>query len=938
MAADREVDDHGLEAAADLTRAQARVDDLFPGSSARHVPTPPVRKLSTLGKREAIIGRVEAGETIASALASLGISQKSHEYYRRTDPSYRARIDVARRQTAQTNISGPTWEGDSASFNETYFPMEFPTPAFHMEMQRKMKAAKPGSIVLINCFPNSGKGLALDTPLATPDGWTTMGEIQVGDRLFDENGDTCTVTYVSPVWSKPCFEVRFSIGETIVCDEDHLWLTEARSDRNTNRPRSVVRPITEIADSVIKYDRPNHRVRLNAGLQMPDADLPIDPYVLGVWLGDGHSDSGRITSGSQDVAELTAILELAGEVVGARRDKSCWTLTCHRSDTRPALATRLRSLDLLGNKHIPAAYLRSSYKQRLALLQGLMDTDGSCSNGMAEFSSTKLPLAAQFVELCNSLGVKASMCATTASVNGKDCGLVYRVQFPGSDDLAVFRLQRKLARLQRRVGDRRFYTTIESVSPVPSVPTRCIQVDSPSHLFLAGQWMIPTHNTAIIENFICETLATDPNHRFVVASKAQNHARKLLATVKDRMTNIAAYPGYIGRFGPFYIEGQERSGKPWTTDYIKVAKFDSGERDYSVQTMGWSGQILGSRVDTIILDDIQTGDNLSQVEEMLRKFRQDFYTRLKGGRIIIIGNRIANGDFYERLIDLDIVEPENHWDFPALDHEGNSLWPDRWPVDELAQMRRVVGENIWWTTYQQKPQLASNATFDESMVEKSKDWGRKVGRITPGKPTLLSIDPGLDPGVTAITCIQYDASTIDVIDAEKHGDFTQQEQIIDLIESYAIRYSPQHVVIETVAFQRALERDDRLQALGRKYGFLTHAHNTGKNKADPIMGVAAMASSFIREEITFPWEGGDGSISAARFEPFLAELRAWRPNVPTKLITQDFVMSLWFGWKWLMESRHGMGIASDAWRRPSHLPWRGTSAPRIQTSWLRSVS
>jgi hypothetical protein len=247
-----------------------------------------------------------------------------------------------------------------------------------------------------------------------------------------------------------------------------------------------------------------------------------------------------------------------------------------------------------------------------------------------------------------------------------------------------------------------------------------------------------------------------------------------------------------------------------------------------------------------------------------------------------------------------------------------------------------MGEKIWWTTYQQKPQLASNATFDDPLLEQSKAWNRKVGRVTPGKPTVLAIDPGLDPGVTAITCWQYDSDSIDFIDGEGHGNFTQQEQIIDLIESYALRYAPQHVVIETVAYQRALARDDRLAALGRKYGFLVHAHNTDRVKADPIMGVAAMASSFIREEVTFPYEGGPGSISATRIDPILAEFRSWRPNIPTKLLTQDFVMSSWFAWKFIMEQRHAMGMSTDAWSR-NGLPWRRTPTQGIFAPRLKAV-
>lgn len=428
--------------------------------------------------------------------------------------------------------------------------------------------------------------------------------------------------------------------------------------------------------------------------------------------------------------------------------------------------------------------------------------------------------------------------------------------------------------------------------------------------------------TRIIENLICETLAQDSHHRFVVASKAVGHARKILGTIQDRMTNVTAFPEYIGRFGPFYVESQERSGKPWTRDYIKIAKNDSGQRDHNVQVMGWSGQILGSRVDTIILDDIQTTDNLSQVDAMLTKFRRDFYTRLKGGRIICVGNRIDCGDFYERLLELDIIEPENHIDYPAINSEGDSLWPERWPLDELAMTRKMVGERIWWTTYQQKPQLAGNATFDEKMIDEAKDWSRKVGSKKAGEPCVVSVDPGMDPGVCAIVAMTYDTDSIRVIDGEEHPQFSKQEDVIDLIESYVIRYQPQHVVIEAVHWQRALVRDERLEAMGRKYGFIPVPHNTNRNKLDPVMGVSAMASSFIRNEITFPYEGGPGAVSAARMDPILAELGAWRPNIPTRLLKQDFPMALWFGWLWIVQARHGMGIRTDSWRREAMPSWK----------------
>ena len=158
----------------------------------------------------------------------------------------------------------------------------------------------------------------------------------------------------------------------------------------------------------------------------------------------------------------------------------------------------LRSLGLFGNKHIPTSYLRASEAQRRALLAGLLDTDGCVSaNGGINFDSTNDRLARDVRELALSLGYRATLITKRATLNGRDCGPAYRVSFTTSDD--VFRLERKRELLRQRSSrhnpERTRFRYVVDVRPVPSRPVRCITVDSPSHLFLAGEAMVPTHNT-----------------------------------------------------------------------------------------------------------------------------------------------------------------------------------------------------------------------------------------------------------------------------------------------------------------------------------------------------------------------------------------------------------------------------------------------------------
>jgi len=172
-----------------------------------------------------------------------------------------------------------------------------------------------------------------------------------------------------------------------------------------------------------------------------------------------------------------------------------------------------------GEKHIPSGYLVGSIKQRLALLQGLMDTDGSIQkNGQAEFGSSSERLALDVFELIAGLGFKPAISYRDPKIKYKgmmvDCARAYRIQFRAYSDTPVFRLKRKLARQPKRDRpDRAFKTDhrmISYICPVESVPVRCIQVDSPNHLYLAGRAMIPTHNTELPLNIIGYHIHHDP--------------------------------------------------------------------------------------------------------------------------------------------------------------------------------------------------------------------------------------------------------------------------------------------------------------------------------------------------------------------------------------------------------------------------------------------
>jgi deoxycytidine triphosphate deaminase len=356
-----------------------------------------------------------------------------------------------------------------------------------------------------------GKALALETAVPTPSGWSSMGELRVGDQVFDERGRPCRVVAATEVMTgRPCREVELSDGSLFIADASHLWVTTSKQERRPGRPRrSSAKTTDDIARSLMYGDEYSHHIALAGVAQYPTAQLPIDPYVLGYWLGDGTSTKGEITVGRGD-EEVLAFFEGAGYAVwpatgpyayrlgGARRHDGHEHRrgALGRFGGNGSLSSDLRSLGLLGDKRVPGGYLTADVDQRLALLQGLMDSDGYVDDqGRCEFVNMREDLAWAVHELAASLGLRPTRRKKRAMLDGVDCGPAFQVKFTPRR-VPVFRLRRKLARLKTDERGHEF-RAVKAVREVPTVPVRCIQVSAPSGMFLIGDSYVPTHNSSL---------------------------------------------------------------------------------------------------------------------------------------------------------------------------------------------------------------------------------------------------------------------------------------------------------------------------------------------------------------------------------------------------------------------------------------------------------
>lgn len=331
------------------------------------------------------------------------------------------------------------------------------------------------------------KGLELGTPLPTPTGWTTMRAVRVGDQLLGSDGNPCAVTAKSEVHYRKTYRVRFDDGSTVVCDDEHLWLTT--SGGTQNKTRTAVRSTEKIKQTLRLYGQCHHRVPVASPLSLPDLPLPIDPYVLGCWIGDGNTADGRITSADPEIYERIAA---RGYGMGTSPPSALCPIR-----TIYGLTTHLKKAGVLGHKSIPAPYLRSGYAQRLDLLRGLMDTDGSWNStrNQAVFTTADKALGAQVRELALSLGQRAIL--HTVKANGFGLHIeAYRVTFTPTGGLNPFALSRKADRVSAPARTNSTRRVIVAVDETVTVATQCLAVDSADRTYLCTEAMIPTHNTS----------------------------------------------------------------------------------------------------------------------------------------------------------------------------------------------------------------------------------------------------------------------------------------------------------------------------------------------------------------------------------------------------------------------------------------------------------
>jgi len=351
----------------------------------------------------------------------------------------------------------------------------------------------------------SGKANDLRHKILTTDGWKTIGTLREGDYVFHPSGKPTRVTQLHPVGQWDTWEVELSDGTALTCSGEHLFTVEefvgkSKRVRRTLDVRAMAReglvferPLTKGSTKATKAGVGKFALPETEPLEFPERDLPVDPWVLGYWLGDGSTGQGSITCDVDDLPHIESRMRAAGYDIGTVRTKKEGGRG--RSVGILKLAADLRRAGVLNDKHIPDAYLYSSVEQRRALIQGLMDSDGYVDKkGSAEYCQVRKQIADGMAFLLRSMGVKVNVRESEAKLYGRVTGPRYRLTFKPYKHQNLVTLPRRAERVQeqRRKPIPRVIKDVRRVSPVDA---RCITVAAEDGLYLVGETMVVTHNS-----------------------------------------------------------------------------------------------------------------------------------------------------------------------------------------------------------------------------------------------------------------------------------------------------------------------------------------------------------------------------------------------------------------------------------------------------------
>lgn len=475
----------------------------------------------------------------------------------------------------------------------------------------------------ISLPPGAGKLIADDTPVPTKDGWKRHGDLKVGDYVVGMDGQYKKVLRVFPK-DYADYEVTFANGEKIKCHGNHEWMVF-----NRHKGRYDVMETKGIAESVMEGGEPGHRghryyfqLPFTEPLAGKEADLAVDPYVFGAWLGDGTTTKPALTIGNADMKEIVPPVWHKYPLVSIYQQVGCKRYEfagLREALQKYGLCQAHRTVE----KYIPDVYLRASVNQRLELLAGMLDTDGcKVREGAYTYSSTNILIIDGLCELLSTFGWRYSITkseprVSTSGIAGKK--VVYTVKFHPSCYIPckVPRKQNHQLALRRRIG-------IASIRRTAPVPGNCIQVED--GMYLVGKTMLPTHNSTVAMFYLTWTAGRHPEEPMLTGS----HSNSFVRGMYDECLRV------LDRNGE-YLWGDVFPGVSVSGTNAKDCRIDLGNRkrfetlEFTSIGTGNAGLYRASQL--LYCDDLVSGIEVAMSKERLDKLWEVYTTDLRQRKI-----------------------------------------------------------------------------------------------------------------------------------------------------------------------------------------------------------------------------------------------------------------------------------------------------------------
>jgi len=725
----------------------------------------------------------------------------------------------------------------------------------HLRMAEAFERVAKGELkrLIINMPPRHR--MSLKTKVFSTEGWRTVENIEVGEYVFSPKGEPVKVVGKSPIFQEQLYEVETTDGHIVECDGEHLWTASFLTRGHPNFDSSFKEYTTKELYLRGKPARGGPYLPDWSAVQFPTAKLPIDPYILGVWLGDGSKYGAIIGCSYIDKDEMGVLIRGCGYSV-TTNDK-------HQTLNVQGLHKKLRENNLLKNKHIPERYFTASEEQRIALLQGLIDTDGSVGKaGRVTFHQTDYKLVKQVCSLVNSLGVKARITSRQTKPTSlvKNSKVSYRINFRHPKAAKLSRKAERLGGFSKSGGRALTIRKTENIGRV-----QCLQVDNEDGLFLVGEHFIVGHNTkSEFASYILPAwfLGQYPHKKIIQCS----HTAELAVGFGRKVRNLVDKEEYKDVFPGVGLQTDSKAAGRWNTnaggDYFAI---------------GVGGAVTGKGADVLIIDDPHSEQEAAIAESSPEVYDKtyEWYTsgprqRLQpGGAIVIVATRWSKRDLIGRVVKDSIERGGEEWEvieFPAELPSGNALWPEFWAIEELMTLKAELPNSKWMAQYQQNP------TSEAAAIVK-REWWRTWERDDP--PVCSFVMTAWDTAFEKNTRADYSAQTTwGVFYHEDEGSGKTEPNII-LLDAFRGKWEFPELKRRVLEYYKE-EKPDSL---------IIEKKSSGAPLIYELRAMGVIVTEFT------PTRGNDKISRLNAVSDVFASGRVWAPNTSWAEQVQDEVAS-----------------------------------------------